>query len=187
MPNNQVRIIAGKWRGRKITFDESEGLRPTSNRIRETLFNWLAPYIEQSKCLDLFAGSGALGLEALSRGAKEVYFIDNNRNTVKKLQATLEKLSAQNSHVYFANTLQFIEEKDISDFDIFFVDPPYSTLSLSDIAEALEQALGQKSSRIYYESYQAIDPKKLLPNWHIEKQKKAGKVYFYLIHRQAAQ
>jgi len=183
MPNNQVRIIAGKWRGRKITFDESEGLRPTSNRIRETLFNWLAPYIEQSKCLDLFAGSGALGLEALSRGAKEVYFIDNNRNTVKKLQATLEKLSAQSSQVYLANALQFIQEKDITIFDVFFVDPPYSTLSLSDIAEPLEQALGKKSCRIYYECYQAIEQQQLLANWHIEKQKKAGNVSFYLIQR----
>jgi 16S rRNA (guanine966-N2)-methyltransferase len=186
MPNNQVRIIAGHWRGRKITFDDSEGLRPTSNRIRETLFNWLTPYIEHSKCLDLFAGSGALGLEALSRGAKEVCFIDNNRNTIKKLQATLEQLSAQHSPVYLANALQFIQEKDISNFDIFFVDPPYSTLSLSDIAETLEQALGQKSCRIYYESYQAIEQQQLLPNWYIEKQKKAGKVNFYLIHRQPA-
>lgn len=185
MPNNQIRIIAGQWRGRKITFNDAQGLRPTSDRIRETLFNWLAPFIESSRCLDLFAGSGALGIEALSRGALHLSFVDNNKLTIKKLEENLRTLSATDASVYLANALQFIQENDLSIYDIFFIDPPYASFALSDIAQNLEERLGSKSCRIYYECYQALDEKMLFPNWKIEKQKKAGNVYFYLIKRVA--
>jgi len=183
MPNNQIRIIAGQWRGRKITFSEAEGLRPTSDRIRETLFNWLAPFIECSQCLDLFAGSGSLGLEALSRGAMGVTFIDRNRHTVQGLQKALESLPPSQATVLLADAFEFIKKESISHFDIFFIDPHYAEFNLQDIASHLEQKLKTKSCRIYYESYQSINESELFPNWKIEKQKKAGKVFFYLIKR----
>lgn len=190
MANNQIRIIAGQWRGRKITFHDAEGLRPTSDRIRETLFNWLAPYIESSRCLDLFAGSGALGLEALSRGAIHVCFVDNHRLTVKNLEQNLQKLSAQQANVYLASAQQFIEEKDIHNYDIFFIDPPYASFKLEDISNILEKKLAStnkdRSCRIYYECNQAINEQTLPPNWKIEKQKKAGNVSYYLIKRELA-
>jgi len=90
---NQLRIIAGKWRGRKLTFVDSQGLRPTLDRVRETLFNWLQPVIYNARCLDLYSGSGALGFEALSRGALEVTMVDNNRQVYQQLNHNLQLLS----------------------------------------------------------------------------------------------
>ena len=95
MKTGSCRIIGGKWRGRKIKFDDAEGLRPTTDRIRETVFNWLQPYIHQSRCLDAFAGSGVLGFEALSRGAQEIVFIEKNLKTVKRLKENINTLDAE--------------------------------------------------------------------------------------------
>ena len=94
---NEIRIIAGKWRGRKIQFPTVEGLRPTPNRIRETLFNWLAPYIHEARCLDLFTGSGALGFESLSRGAAYVLCLEKDREAYQMLRINAERLNDGNT------------------------------------------------------------------------------------------
>ncbi|MCH9643292.1 MAG: 16S rRNA (guanine(966)-N(2))-methyltransferase RsmD [Gammaproteobacteria bacterium] len=125
---NTVRIIGGKWRSRKIHFAETEGLRPTHDRVRETLFNWLMPVIDGANCLDLFAGSGALGFEALSRGANKVCFVDDHAAAVQTLQQNVEQLSAQ-SRVSIINgscpSEQLASRLQGQQFDIVFLDPPY--------------------------------------------------------------
>jgi 16S rRNA (guanine966-N2)-methyltransferase len=184
MTNNQIRIIAGTWRGRKIPFKDSEGLRPTSDRIRETLFNWLAPYIQSSHCLDLFAGSGALGLEALSRGAISVSFVETNKQACQNIKNALQELNAPQGKTYQQNALQFIKEQDINKFTIIFIDPPYANLKLHELMLLLEQQFDkERNNLIFYEHNTALDPSKLLQNWKVEKQKKAGKVFYYLLKR----
>ena len=108
MNNGSCRIIAGKWRGRKIKFDDAEGLRPTTDRIRETVFNWLQSYLPRSKCLDCFAGSGVLGFEALSRGAQEVVFLEKNSRTVKCLQENVRSLEAGNVAIHHQDALSWL-------------------------------------------------------------------------------
>ena len=121
---NQVRIIGGQWRGRKLSFPDADGLRPTADRVRETLFNWLAGHIAGSRCLDMFAGSGALGFEALSRGASHCCFVDQNTAVLKQIQANCELLDATaNSEFLFADASKPIDVADT--FDIVFLDPPF--------------------------------------------------------------
>ena len=188
--SNQIRIIAGNWRGRKINFESSEGLRPTSERIRETLFNWLAPYIEQAHCADLFAGSGALGIEALSRNALSVTFVDISKKTIKQIGMELEKFSAQNYHLYAMTALQFIESPDFLEnrWDIIFLDPPYKLEVFKQCTQQIEQAFQKNLTTpervfIYYEHNEKLDETLLPENWLIQKQKKAGQVYYYLLVR----
>ena len=121
-----LRIIGGEWRGRKLQFFPAEGLRPTNDRIRETLFNWLMHEIPAARCLDLFTGSGALGLEALSRGASEVTFIDNNKPTIQQIKTTLKMLEASQGKAICTDALKYIQqEKPEKPLDIIFLDPPF--------------------------------------------------------------
>jgi 16S rRNA (guanine966-N2)-methyltransferase len=122
---NQVRIIAGQWRGRKLDFPDVEGLRPTADRVRETLFNWLAPTVEGSVCLDLFAGSGALGFEAASRGAARVVMVDSDRKVVAGLERMQQKLSAGTLQIICDDASHYLAKAD-QKFDIVFLDPPFS-------------------------------------------------------------
>jgi 16S rRNA (guanine966-N2)-methyltransferase len=155
MPLNQVRIIGGQWRGRKINLAKDvPGLRPTPDRIRETLFNWLAPVILQARCLDLFAGSGALGFEALSRGAATVYFIDHNSKVIKEIRdnairlQALEKISLQQMSLSLKQLLV-----DESPYDIVFLDPPYyQAFILPTLQWLLDQHYVHKNSLIYFEA-----------------------------------
>ena len=124
MANNEVRIIGGQWRGRKLRFPDRAGLRPTLGRVRETLFNWLAPSIRGARCLDLYAGSGALGFEALSRGAAEVTFVERDRKAAAALNANVALLEAP------ATVLQMPAERFLATsserFDLILFDPPFS-------------------------------------------------------------
>lgn len=134
----QLRIIGGKWRGRKLTFPDVEGLRPTPDRIRETLFNWLQDKIGDARCLDLFAGSGALGLEAASRGASSVVMVESNLQASKQLQSHCQLLAAVNCHVETKTAQQFLTtNRSQQPFDIVFIDPPYQADLWSEIAEQL--------------------------------------------------
>lgn len=190
MANNQVRIIAGNWRGRKIDFHDAEGLRPTSDRVRETLFNWIAPWVQSSRCLDLFAGSGALGLEALSRGAASVCFVDNNKLALQNIQKFLQTTSATKGTTYLQSAQEFIQNKNLNEFDIIFIDPPYAKFELLELIPLLEANFEQKNGspqndcHIFYEHSIAINESELLPNWQVVKNKKAGKVFYYLLKRQ---
>ncbi len=132
----EVRIIGGKWRGRKLRFAGDRTLRPTLGRTRETLFNWLRPYIHQQTCLDLFAGSGVLGLEALSQGAAHCTFVDSNKRTIHALSENIAILNAAaQATVKQSDALKFLSRPP-SRFDVVFLDPPYSQ------PELLEQTVG---------------------------------------------
>ena len=131
-----IRIIAGKCKGRKINFSNVQGLRPTPNRVRETLFNWLQEKIKYSRCLDLFAGSGALGLEAASRGAMHVDLVEINGTAVKFLQSNCRLLSADNCQVIRSTAQNFLNSNR-KVYDIVFLDPPYLDNIYTNIANSL--------------------------------------------------
>lgn len=178
---SELRIIGGKWRGRKIHFKSLPGLRPTPDRVRETLFNWLAADVVNSRCLDLFAGSGALGFEALSRGAEEVIFIDQSSSVVETLNENIKKLQAENVKYYQAVISKELHI-DLEPVDILFLDPPFDQQLLPICFEWLENKKLLKSpALIYIETELSLDELPLPLSWEILRHKKAGKVYYYLI------
>ena len=138
--DNRVRIVGGCWRGRKLRFPDGDGLRPTGDRIRETLFNWLMPVLPAARCLDLFAGSGALGFEALSRGAASCVLLECNSQAVQCLQEAKQMLSAESALIFAADSMQWLASAS-SVFDIVFIDPPFADASLAPavIVATLEQ------------------------------------------------
>jgi len=147
---NHLRIIGGNWRSRKLSFIDAPGLRPTPDRIRETLFNWLQAQVHGSRCLDLFAGSGALGLEALSRGASEVLFVEKNRAVAIQLEANLKKLESD-ANVIQQDAISFLQN-ETSAFDIIFLDPPYRQNLLKQSLDLIQQQkLLHNDSFIYLE------------------------------------
>jgi 16S rRNA (guanine966-N2)-methyltransferase len=184
MANSQtLRIIAGQWRGRKLHFPTIQQIRPTPDRVRETLFNWLMPVVEGARCLDLFAGSGALGLEALSRGASEVVFCDSNKKITRYLKDTLDLLGSDKAQVVNQDGLDFLQACDLP-FDIVFLDPPYDAGVLLTCCELLEQhQLLKTDARIYLEHRGDLPVDKLPNNWHVIREKQAGQVCYQLVRR----
>jgi 16S rRNA (guanine966-N2)-methyltransferase len=186
---NQVRIIAGQWRGRKITFTDMPELRPTSDRIRETVFNWLSPYVEHSHCLDLFAGSGILSIEALSRQALSVTLVEIHSNTIKQVQAEMEKLSASNYALHHQDALTFITGTvfKAKNYNLVFLDPPYTLDMLYNCIQHLEKKWQELQPDfpilIYCEDNKPFDKRQFPDNWIIRKEKKAGQVHFCLLER----
>jgi len=177
---SEVRIIAGQWRGRKISFTEVDGLRPTSDRIRETLFNWLQDDVGQSSCLDLFAGSGALGFEAASRGAESVSLVEANRGVVKQLEATSQQLNAASCQIHNISAIDFLDNAT-QQYDIVFIDPPYIAAMWSQIAEKMvEKAILSDNAYVYLEYPSNIDLPVLPTHWRLIKDKKAGAVRYCL-------
>ncbi len=185
MNTGSCRIIAGKWRGRKINFDDAEGLRPTTDRIRETVFNWLQPYLSQSICLDCFAGSGVLAFEALSRGAGKAVFIEQNIKTVKCLKDNVRKLDAENVTVLHQDALKWLQSAstDISlkqKFDLVFLDPPFRSDLLEKSSDLLNHSGCLAEDAIIYVEH-AVDADVVLPdNWLCLKQKNSGQVSYKL-------
>lgn len=171
----RVKIIAGELGGRWVSFYAIDDLRPTGSRIRETLFNWLQFDIVGKTCIDLFAGSGILGVEALSRGAKHVAFAENNPQQAKQLNATLEQLKLPQSRVVCGNYRQLLSE----DAEIWFLDPPYHLRLLPTLLEAL----GEKSPEfIFIEDNQPFETWVIdSGRYHIHKSKKAGNIYYGLL------
>jgi len=146
-----IRIIGGKYRGRKLPVISADGLRPTTDRIKETVFNWLMPYIHQAKCLDCFAGSGGLGFEALSRGAKQVTFLELNKNAAQQIQKNLLLLNANNALLVKTNSIDYL--KHVNDcFDLVFLDPPFRQNILTEITDKLTQGWLAKQALIYVET-----------------------------------
>jgi 16S rRNA (guanine966-N2)-methyltransferase len=135
--NRGVRIIAGNWRGRRLPVVDLPGLRPTGDRVKETLFNWLQADIRGSRCLDLFAGSGGLGLEAASRGADAVIMLEKNPLAVKQLQENSKLLGAGNVEIRQVDTLCWLEAAVASPFDVVFLDPPFESEWQTPVIEAL--------------------------------------------------
>jgi 16S rRNA (guanine966-N2)-methyltransferase len=180
---NQLRIIGGEWRGRKLRFPDVEGLRPTTDRVRETLFNWLQPVIHGARCLDLFAGSGALGLEALSRGAANVCFVDSDRRAVQSLKDNLALLQDQAGTVVQADALTYLKAGP-QPFDIVFLDPPFRKELLQPCLELLySEGWLADNARLYIEVEQELGEPELPPGWEWQRSKKAGQVVYGLAVR----
>lgn len=178
-----VRIIGGIWRGRKLKVLSMPGLRPTPDRVRETLFNWLAPCISGARCIDLFAGSGALSFEAISRGAAYVEMIDQSKKIVAQLKEELLLLEGFNGTVYEADSPHGLQ-KPLIPFDIAFLDPPYDASLLIPSCHYLEEHQFLKhEALIYLESNRPIKAEDLPKNWQIIKAKIAGDVAFHLAKR----
>lgn len=175
-----LRIIGGQWRGRKLDIVDLEGLRPTANRIRETLFNWLQTDIGLSHCLDLYAGTGALGLEAASRGAKQVTLLEVNQQAAKQLQTHCDALDAGQCQVINTTAMGFLAQNK-QQYDIVFIDPPYQDNAWSEVAQQLmsTQALADQAL-IYIEYPTAMDTPELPQQWQLLKEKKAGAVQYAL-------
>lgn len=182
----QLRIIGGLWRGRKLTFPTPDGLRPTGDRVRETLFNWLQLELAQSHCLDLFAGSGALGLEALSRGASSCTFIELDRQASEALGQNLSLLGAENGQIANTNALAWLKESQTDTcYNIIFCDPPFAANLWQETFTAIEQFPNTaEHAWIYVEQPADIE----LPtpaNWSLYRHKRAGQVNFCLFQRNA--
>ena len=179
--SNKVRIIGGQWRGRKLSFPDAEGLRPTPDRVRETLFNWLAPLIPGASCLDLFAGSGALGFEAASRGAARVVMVDDDVDTVRALRLNRKLLCAEMIDIFHQKAATYLADQSAR-FDLVFLDPPFKELTLVESAIRLltESGCLNTAARIYLET-PAKAPAPLVPDCcSLLKQKQAGQVVYRL-------
>ena len=182
--SNQLRIIGGQWRGRKLRFADGRGLRPTPDRVRETLFNWLMPYIPGARCLDLFTGSGALGLEALSRGAAEVVMVDNNAKVISQIRENLNLLNEKNGVIIQADGLKWLKQREEKAFDIVFLDPPYADKLLPECINLLEDDNWLKDEAwIYIELPSNEDLPELPVNWQWHRNKQAGQVGYHLAQR----
>jgi 16S rRNA (guanine966-N2)-methyltransferase len=169
-----------------VAFAPVPALRPTPDRVRETLFNWLQPVVYGSRCLDLFAGSGALGLEALSRGALEVVFVEKDRNAVAALQAALVALRSDRGEVKQADARQFLAGP-VQRFDIVFLDPPFESRWLPEVFEVLERRGWLATPASIYIEMPAGEPvPPLPPGWHLARSKRAGQVGYHLARRDAA-
>lgn len=178
----RVRIIGGKWKRRVLVFPPAQAIRPTPNRVRETLFNWLSPRIEGSRCLDLFAGSGALGFEAASRGAEEVVLVESDPSIVRCLRTSALTFNAANLQIIWANAIQWLEGP-ASTFDVVFLDPPFGGGMLAAACEGLAQRSWLREGAIVYlESERSLELPALPATWNVTRRKKAGNVRYYLIN-----
>ncbi|HEX5459525.1 MAG TPA: 16S rRNA (guanine(966)-N(2))-methyltransferase RsmD [Steroidobacteraceae bacterium] len=195
-----LRIIGGIWRGRRLRFPPSPEIRPTPDRVRETLFNWLAPHVPGARCLDLFAGSGALGLEALSRGAAHVTFVEHELAAAREISARLAEWGADAASVERADARRFLARTPAAPFDIVFLDPPFASTLLHEVAMRLEQGrwlsdraliyvecpaeAGARSGPTAARAGAAAAPA-VPPLWTALKAKQAGEVGYHLYSRAA--
>lgn len=182
-PLGQIRIIGGKWRGRKLPVRDSEGLRPTTDRIKETLFNWLMPVIRDAHCLDCFAGSGSLGFEALSRFAQSVTFIELDKQNAQLLTENKARLQADNATVITNSSLAVLSQQG-TPFDVVFIDPPFRKGLLNETIQLLEKNQWLADESWVYVESEAESPLTDLPaNWLLHREKIAGQVAYRLFIR----
>lgn len=179
----KLRIIGGRWRGRRLNIPEADGLRPTPDRVRETLFNWLQPYIAGASCLDLFAGTGALCLEALSRGAGRVVMVEQAARVVEQLRQHIVMLEAGNAMVVPADAVEFLRQTP-QPFDIVFLDPPFRSDLIARCAELVE-AHGwiKPGGLIYVEAPSELETLPLPATWQLIRSKQAGRVGYHLAQK----
>lgn len=179
-----LRIIGGRWRGRKLSFANADGLRPTGDRIRETLFNWIMADLPGAHCLDAYSGSGALGLEALSRGAASATLIEMNSQAAQLIRENLRLLDCDRAQVEQIDCLSWLAQKPAKPFDVVFLDPPFQQDLWADTIALLEQpGRLSENAAIYIET-----PRSLALNtpsdWQLHREKHAGDVSFRLYYRQ---
>ncbi len=182
----EVRIIGGEWRGRKLHFPPSAGLRPTPDRVRETVFNWLQFELAGKRCLDLFAGSGALGFEALSRAAGEVVFVERDAGSVRAIRDMLAQLGCDRGRVEQEDALAWLDQGPPASkpFDIVFLDPPYGEAWLPVLAEKLDRGGWlAPGAWIYLEDAAARGKPRLPAGWTLLRSKRAGDVGYHLARR----
>ncbi len=182
---NRLRIIGGRWRGRKLDFPDVPGLRPTPDRVRETLFNWLQADVHGARCLDLYAGSGALGLEALSRGASRVVLVDESSAATRQLEANLQRLHADGAAVVRMAVQTFLERgPGDARYDLVFLDPPFGQDLLAPSLQWLEEKHWlAPGARIYIESESQLREPPLPAGWELLKEKRSGQVIYRLAGR----
>lgn len=179
----EVRVIAGLWRGRKLPVLNAEGLRPTTDRVKETLFNWLMMDVANARCLDCFAGSGSLGIEALSRQAQAVVFLEKFATAAQQLKKNLTSLKTDKGTVVNTDTLSYLAQKNSSEpFDIIFIDPPFHHQFVPQILPLLQENNWlAENALIYVETEKNHPPLLLAENWQVIKEKSAGMVTSRLI------
>ena len=183
---NRVRLIGGTWRSRAIEFPDADGLRPTANRVRETLFNWLGQTLHGKRCLDLFSGSGALGFEAASRGATDVVMLEVNRNALMTLATNKQKLAATTCHVVAMDALKYLDSEQ-QKFDIVFVDPPFASGLMEAVLTKLPEYLLADGLvcaewRLPIADLLVNSP---IVQWEIVKRGRAGAVHFAMLRLRA--
>lgn len=179
--HNQVRIIGGQWRSRKLTVPDAPGLRPTPDRVRETLFNWLAPYIQGARVLDAFAGSGALFLEALSRGASTGLALDLHAQAIHNLRSNLALLNCDNAQALQVNSLEYLSHNATSGFDIVLLDPPFHQDLLIQTCQLLDsQQWLNDRAWVYTESEQSPSSLGVSSTWRLHREKHTGQVHYAL-------
>jgi len=177
----RLRIVAGNWRSRLLQIADVPGLRPTSERIRETLFNWLATRIHGARCLDLCAGTGALGVEALSRGAAEVVFVERSAVAFKTLKYNIASLGATNAELFNLDARSYLGGSGVRSFDIVFLDPPFKADLHDELCRLLtEQNWLARDARIYIEMGRDQPELRVPEGWQVLKNKTAGKVRYLL-------
>ena len=182
----EVRIIAGLWRGRKLPVLNAEGLRPTGDRVKETLFNWLMPYIVDSYCLDCFAGSGSLGLEALSRQAKQVTFLELDKTVANQLKKNLQtlKTTTEQDQIINQNSLEFLKQvQNQPHFDVVFLDPPFHFGLAEQAITLLEEKNWLLPHALIYVETEKDKPLSVPENWQLLKEKNTGMVSYRLYQK----
>lgn len=183
-----VRIIGGEWRGRRLPVADLPGLRPTGDRARETLFNWLQPHIRGAVCVDLFAGTGALGLEACSRGAAEVTLVEKMPLAVQALRGALVKLQAPGSgaglNVEEADALQWLQAREPRSLDIVFIDPPFGSRLEAQVLTIIDSGdLVRPGGLVYIETASNAPPMHPGLGWEIARDKTLGEVRMLLLKK----
>ena len=174
--NNTVRISAGEWRSRLLKFPDGDGLRPTPDRVRQTVFNWLGQELHGLSCLDLFAGTGVMGFEALSRGASQVVLIEKSRAAYQAMVDNKSALKATNAQVLNLDALQFLKQNQ-QVFDVIFVDPPYHQGLVGQALPFIKTALSE-DGLVYVEAEFAFED---AADWQVYKAGKAGNVFYHLL------
>ncbi len=174
-----IRIIAGKHRGRKLPVILADGLRPTTDRVKETVFNWLMPYMQKSRCLDCFSGAGSLGFEALSRGATSVTLVELNKTAAKQLNENKTLLSANNVEVIQGDALNFLTSTKAV-FDIVFIDPPFRQDLINSTLQQLTQGILANNALVYLEMEKDANNITIPDTWRCLKEKEAGQVNYRL-------
>ena len=182
-----IRIISGQFRGRKLPVKDVQGLRPTTDRIKETVFNWLMHDTRDAHTLDCFAGSGGLGFEALSRFAKSATFIELDSLAAKQLEQNISTLKLDNAYVKHTNSLSFLEQKNTNEaFNLVFVDPPFRKDLAQTTCDLLEKNQWLSNDALIYVEVEAeLTALEISNNWLLIKEKKAGQVLCQLYQRQA--
>jgi 16S rRNA (guanine966-N2)-methyltransferase len=180
---NKVRIIGGQWRSRQLHFIDAPGLRPTPSRVRETVFNWLQDDIPGRRCLDLYAGSGALGFEAASRGAKSVIQVENNLQVCQSLKENVIALAASQIKIVNKDVFRYLAG-DAELVDVVFIDPPFGLSLVNQTCRWLEDKLWlAEQAKIYIESEKSLKLENFPENWRLLKSKMAGEVGYHLFER----